>query len=58
MRLPDLNWVIDWEADNFMTELSRTGVPQLTITFSNRLTNQRPPMGSYRAELGEERSPQ
>jgi hypothetical protein len=45
IRLPDLDWVISWGENDFMTELSRTGVPQITITYPGQF--------SYRAELDE-----
>jgi hypothetical protein len=45
IMLPSLHWVMGWGANDFTTELSRTGVPQLTITY--------PGVISYRAELVE-----
>ena len=45
IRLPSLDWVMSWGANDYTTELSRTGVPQLTITY--------PGLFSYRAELVE-----
>jgi len=45
IKLPDLDWVISWGENDFTTELSRTGVPQITITYPGQF--------SYRAELDE-----
>ena len=42
IRLPSLDWMISWGFNDYTTELSRTGVPQLTITY--------PGVFSYRAE--------
>ena len=41
--LPSGDWVASWGFNDYMTELSRSGVPQITITFKG--------LFSYRAEL-------
>lgn len=45
IQLPGLDWVISWGENDFMTELSPTGTPLLTITY--------PGWFSYRAEPDE-----
>jgi hypothetical protein len=43
--LPSGDWVVSWGYNDYMTELSRSGVPKITITY--------PGLYSYRAELAE-----
>ena len=42
IKLPGGDWVMSWGGGDFTTELNRSGVPQLTITY--------PGYNSYRAE--------